>query len=87
MYKHYNVKLPLLFDSYFTRTRDIHDYDTRQVSKYYHVPIVRTVYCELSIRFRGPSIWNNIMQKKVSPDVTLFTFKLKLKELLLNGVI
>ena len=87
MYKHFNKKLPALFSSYFKRSCDVHLHNTRQASSYYQLPIVRTKYCELSIHFRGPSIWNNIMKNKVNPYVTIDTFKKKIKELLLRGVI
>ena len=87
MYKHQNLKLPALFDDNFTRFSDIHSIDTRQSPNQYQIPRVRTEYRKASICFRGPSIWNDIMKKHISPDVTLMTFKYHLKVLLLSGSI
>ena len=87
VYKHKNYKLPALFDAHFTRFSDVHSIDTRQAPNHYQIPKVRTEYRKLSISFRGPSIWNNIMKKNISPDVTLITFKYHLKGLLLSGSI
>ena len=85
MYRFYHIILPPLFNRYFTRIHDIHDYNTRQASLYYAIPTNRTGYFQKSIRFRGPSIWNEIMKKNVSPDTSIWTFKFHLKKLLLNG--
>ena len=84
MYRCYQNILPSLFDAYFRRSNMIHPYNTRQASHFYEVCVVRTDYCKTSIRFRGPSIWNEIMKKKLCPDVTICTFKFHLKKLLMN---
>ena len=84
MYKCYHEKLPSLFDSYFIRTRDLHSLNTRQAPCYYELPKVRTEYRKMSIRFRGPSVWNTIIENKVSPDIGICTFKHNVKYLLLN---
>ena len=86
MYKCYHGTLPSLFEKYFVRTRDVHSHKTRQASLYYDLPLVKTNYCKVSIRFRGPAIWNYIIRNKVSPDITICTFKFKLKHLLLNEI-
>ena len=83
MYKSYHKTLPSLFDNYFVR------FDTRDArhSLYYILPPVRTDYRKASIGFRGPSIWNDIIRKKVSPDNGICTFKYNVKYALLNDII
>ena len=87
MYKCYHKTLPSLFDSYFVRVHDVHNHNTRQASLYYKLPITRTNYCKINIRFRAPAIWNDIIRNQVSPDVSICTFKYKVKHLLLNNII
>ena len=87
MYKHYHKLLPLSFNSFFTRNRDVHSHDTRQASKHYHIPIAHKNYSQSNIHFRGPIIWNDILTNKTCPDITIGTFKRNLKELLIKGVI
>ena len=87
MFKHYHSQLPSLFDSYMTRARDIHSYNTRRAIYNYQIPVIRTEYRKTSIAFRGPSIWNCIMEGGVNPHVKLVTFKYHLKEILLKGEI
>ena len=84
MYKCYHNLLPPIFDSDFVRTRGIHQYDTRQAPAYFDIIKVRTEYRKASIRFRGPTIWNNLINNKISPDIGICTFKFKLKNFLLT---
>ena len=85
MYKCYHGKLPFVFENVFTRNRSVHLYDTRQAPMYFIVPKVRTNYRKASIHFRGPSIWNDIIKDKISPDVSISRFKRQLKDSLING--
>ena len=64
MYRCYHKILPSLFDDYFTRSNVIHQHMTRQSPFHYEVCLVRTEYGKTSIRFSGPSTWNEIMKKK-----------------------
>ena len=84
MYKCYHNLLPSVFDTYFIRTRDIHKYGTRQATAYFDIPKVKTEYRKSSIQFRGPFIWNKIIKNKISPNISIHTFKSKLKHLILN---
>ena len=85
MYKCYHNLLPSVFDTYFIRTRDIHKYGTRQATAYFDIPKVKTEYRKTSIQFRGPFIWNKIIKNKISPNISIHTFKSKLKHLILNN--
>ena len=87
MYRCYHTILPPLFNSLFTRNCYVHDHNTRQASVYFAIPLDKTNYCQGSIRYKGPSIWNEIMKRKVCPDVAICTFKFHLKNKLLNGII
>ena len=87
MYKSYHNLLPPIFDSNFVRTRGIHQYDTRQAPAYFDIIKVRTEYRKASIRFRGPTIWNNLIKNKISPDIGICTFKFKLKNFLLTDTL
>ena len=85
MYKHFRVLLPKLFDTFFKRVKAVHFHFTKRSSLFYHAPIPKSEYRKISISYRGPSIWNSIMEKQISPAVGLATFKFHLKNLLLNG--
>ena len=80
MHKAYHGELPSLFDSFFIRNCDVHSHNTRQSTLHFNCPKVRTNYCKMSIRFRGPAVWNDIMNHKISPHVLSITFKNKLKD-------
>ena len=85
MFRCYHQILPALFDTYFTRINTVHEHQTRQALSQFKLDPVKTEYRKTCIRFRGPSIWNEIMKNKICPDVTICTFKFHLKKLLLDG--
>ena len=87
MYKHYHKILPPLFETFFTRTCEVHSHDTRRASKHYKIPIARRNYSQSNIRFRGPVVWSDILNREISPNITIGTFKKHLKELLIKGLI
>jgi hypothetical protein len=61
MYKFHNNILPSIFESFFTRVDQVHNYRTRSsTSESYYIPKVRTNYGLFNIRYQGPTIWNSI---------------------------
>jgi len=60
---HYN-KLPKLFDSFFIKISQVHNYNTRLASKStFSLPNVRTNYGKFNIRFKGAEVWNSIHEE------------------------
>jgi len=48
------------------------------------VPRIRTNYGDRSFAVHGPRVWNSLPDELRSPDITLTTFRNKLKTLLFN---
>ena len=94
---HYNVgifmfklsinELPDVFLHMFQRNRAIHDYPTRQRDAY-HLPRTRTLFAKRTISFTKrtirPRYWNDLPEE-ITRCLSLFSFKRKFKEFLLNG--
>ena len=85
MYQLSNKDLPEVFQIMFTRNRLIHSYPTRQ-SDAYHLPRTRTIFAKKTIMFTGPKFWNDL-PVEITQSQSLFIFKRKLKQLLLNEYI
>ena len=83
MYKLTTNELPSVFIHMFKRNRSIHCYPTRQ-SDAYHLPRTRTIFAKKTIIFTGPRYWNDL-PLDITSSLSLFTFKRKLKQLLLSG--
>ena len=77
-----NNELPDVFLHMFKRNRAIHDYPTRQ-RDVYHLPRTRTLFAKRTIMFIGPRYWNDLPEE-ISHCLSLFSFKRKFKEFLLN---
>ena len=84
MYKFKHRNLPSIFDQYFVKNSDIHDYETRQ-SDFLHVPIFNTELGKRSFRFKAVSIWNEIYGNLSSVYIAISTFKMHLKKYLINS--
>ena len=83
MYRVFHKKVPCLFDNYFMLNCVYHSYETRQ--RYmYHLPTVRTEYAKNSIKYKGASIWNNILKLGIDHFMTLPTFKYHLKKSIMD---
>ena len=52
MYRHHNNLLPDVFDSYFTKNRTTHDYETRQ-RNFFRIPEYKTNLGKRSVRYTG----------------------------------
>ena len=81
MYKIKNDISPKCMKEYFSINSDIHSYNTRQASLY-HVPNYRNDKCQVSIKYQGPTIWNNIPED-IRNSSSLNSFKIHVKRYLL----
>jgi len=81
MYKIKNDLSPKCMKEYFSINSDIHSYNTRQASLY-HVPNYRNDKCQVSIKYQGPTIWNNIPED-IRNSSSLNSFKIHVKRYLL----
>ena len=86
MHRWYNRKLPEMFNEYFEYVRDVHNYATRQSINLY-VPYVRTNLGQSCISYRGPKIWNCIINDKINGDSSEAVFSKMLKQAIKNGTI
>ncbi len=61
MYKYHHHLLPTVFDNFFVLSSSVHDHYTRTgTNSNYYLLNVRTNIRKFSIKFSGPSVWNNI---------------------------
>ena len=84
MHKYSKNELPNIFTNMFIKNSAVHQYPTRQ-SNSLHLPLTRTLFANKLFTFTGPKFWNSLNDSmKVQ---SLFTFKYKLKKLLLDKYI
>ena len=83
MFKLHHEKLPPIFQSFFIRNRDIHNYPTSSRNKF-HVPLAKSYYAAKIIRTTGVTVFNYFYEK-IQLDVTYCTFKSKLKKFLVEN--
>ena len=77
--------LPPIFNEFFIRNREVHQYSTRQRNQL-HVPKARLSAYQKTLKYVGVSVWNN-MQNKLNFDCSISRYKIQLKQfLLLNEV-
>src|SRR6218665_3270907 len=82
MYKALNKHLPPMFQHYFTKRHDVHDYYTR-ASGSLSVQYARTDCRRFSLFYKGPIIWNKI-PSHISNVSTLALFNKVFKNLLIS---
>ncbi len=82
MYKALNKLLPPMFQHYFTKRHDVHDYYTR-ASGSLSVQYARTDYRRFSLSCKGPIIWNKI-PSHISNVSTFALFKKVFKNFLIS---
>ena len=59
MHQFFTGKLPKIFDSFFIKTSDKHNVNTRFATRTtFYVPKIRTNYGKCSIRYNEPILWN-----------------------------
>ena len=83
MHKRFNDKLPLIFQSRFVKTVQVHSHETRSVKKCnYFLPRVTKSVCQNSLTFRGTKMWKEINEEFRNKNFT--TFKKQFKQNLLE---
>ena len=85
MFQYHHSKLRVIFSDYFQRIADIHEYNTRQCTGLYAVPM-KTDLGLTCISHRGPVIWNGILEKN-NPDTSEASFKKAVKHCILNKLL
>ena len=84
MHAFINGKQPIPFNNMFTFNSYIHNHGTRQASRL-HTPVGKTSFSYKTIKFRGVSIYNNIIFLNIDTKCSTAAFKAQLKDLLLSG--
>ena len=83
MFHYYHNQLPNAYVNFFQSVSSVHQYRTRLASKVsYYTPPIRTNYGKFSIKFMGPTAWNQIDEKLKT--LSMKSFKQKIKESLLE---
>jgi hypothetical protein len=78
MYKYHHHLLPTVFNDYFVLNSNVHEHNTRSSAKNKcHLPSIKTNIRKFSIKFSGPTIWNNTSNHTTSV-ASLAIFKNKL---------
>ena len=77
MHQFLTGKLSKIFDSFFIKTSDKHNVNTRFATRStFYVPKIRTNYGKFNIRYNGPILWNEIDERlKI---LTSYSFKREL---------
>ena len=82
MYQFKNANLPCIFNRFFVKNRERHEYPIRIADDYY-VPYGRLDVRKFSVRIMGANAWNelpNYIQESNSIDL----FKQKLRKFLID---
>ena len=78
MYDFHSGTLPAAFSNYFTAVNKRHKYNPRLVSRPSNtLPLIRTNYGKLSIKFQGAKIWNSLSEETKSLHRLAFKKTLK----------
>ena len=83
MYKVHHNKVPPIFQSFFVKNRDIHEYPTSSRNKY-HVPLAKSYYTAKIIRTTGVNSFNFLLDK-VQLNVSYCSYKFNLKKFLVEN--
>ena len=83
MHQFFHGKLPKIFDSFFIKTSDMHNVNTRFATRStFYVPKIRTNYGKFNIRYNGPILWNETDERfKI---LTPYSFKRELSMHFIN---
>lgn len=73
MFKIKNGTSPALFHDQFEKIH--HKYETRYSQHSYQIPKAFLKAKRLSIRYRGPFLWNLILSEKLKTETSLYSFK------------
>ena len=79
MYKYHHCLLPTVFHDYFVLNSNVHKHYTRSSARNkYHLPSIKTNNRKFSIKFSGPTVWNNTSNRITSvASWTIFKEKLR----------
>ena len=78
MYKYHHCLLPTEFNDYFVLNSNVHEHNTRSsATNKYHLPSIKTNIRKFSIKFSGPTTWNNT-SNHITSAASLAIFKKKL---------
>ena len=83
MYQLAKNDLPNLFRNMFSTNNQYHNYPTRQANSY-HLPRTRTIFANKIFTNSGPKFWYSL-SSDIRESATIFTFKRKIKTILLNS--
>ena len=86
MYKCYRNYVPVLFNDMFTSISDVHSHETRQSNQLY-CPFISTNLGKTKFSYRGPFIWNQIIQIKINPNTSESVFSKSVYDYILEGKI
>ena len=78
MFKVYQKKVPDIFQTFYVKNRDIHNYPTSSRNKF-HVPLAKSYYTAKLIRTTGVATFNFLFDR-VQLDVTYCSYKFNLKK-------
>ena len=81
-FKFNSDKVASCVNDVFKRTSEIHNRSTRQKNKLY-IPFTRSETVRKSIRYRGVTVWNIIIDK-IETCCSIYSFKRRLKDYLLH---
>ena len=77
MHQLFTGKLLKIFDSFFIKTSDKHNVNTRFATRLtFYVPKIRINYGRFNIRYNGPILWNETDEK--FNILTPYSFKIEL---------
>ena len=84
MHKYYLKNVPQLFYNFFTLVENVHCYRTRQSNNLY-CPKVRTNLGMTGISYRGPLIWNKILDMEINLNTSDISFSKEIRKLIIAG--
>ena len=85
MYKLYHGYIPSIFQCMFVVNRATHEYGTRQ-KDHYKVPKSKLQVVKNSVRYRGVTLWNMILQN-IDIATYLQTYKFHVRQGILSTLI
>ena len=84
MFRYHIDDVSHIFEGYFSKISDIHDYGTRTNDGLY-AKHVKSDLGKTSISYRGPLIWNMIINTGINTDNSVAVFTKSLKKCIING--
>ena len=82
MFKTLHGLTPTIFSDYFSGIS--HKYCTRTSDHNLHTPFFKLNVSKFSIRYRGPYLWNKVINRDLKNLTSVQKFKLASKKLLIN---